>query len=581
MNETWRNQYNDSDGNAVTFSWDYIMEEIYCESNQGCSAVIETMQNEWEDNISYFGDGEGWHYHSREWYNFSEWDANEDGWMSMTDTGNCEAGGCQTDVKYWNQVVVLNDDYAFRDETSKGLAEKMLAVFLIDSEFYPVAYVSGWLWENNDFSNWIDDYVPVSFNNWWVQNSTSSDNSAPYSGVQSWKNTPLQAYNPSPTDYKAIGNNTRIQFPVDAGHSYKLMNYSFWLANQGLDVIYAHYSHSYSSIKTDVENTHQCLNDTIWGTCDEGTDMGELYPNVTYYYDDDVGMLQQFFELDDTTAPNITLWTDEDNNWAYFNSTETMWNIPVLAIENETNYYMEIGVENGTNQWKVDISNYNPMKLRAAGIDEAYNPAASELVFKGRLNITYPTTENYYNITYPTNITINFTVENRTDFLTSGVQFINATIGGIEASNTTAISYFGGNIWQINVSVPELTGYQDLYLKVNHSDTDELTHTESNSIYYYSPDTCTCPGAGNNWEVNMEDNCNLTTACTLTTGNLTWIGSSGYFNCSAQLNLTNRNAPPSGTIFYHSSGCEIIYLIILFFTSATIFKRKRIFKRIW
>ena len=88
-------------------------------------------------------------------------------------------------------------------------------------------------------------------------------------------------------------------------------------------------------------------------------------------------------------------------------------------------------------------------------------------------------------------------------------------------------------------------------------------------------DTCTCSGAGENWEINMEDYCNLTEACTLTTGNLTWIGSSGYFNCSAQLNLTNRNSPPSGTTFYFSDGCEVIRLIIMLFIPATIFKKKR------
>ena len=85
-------------------------------------------------------------------------------------------------------------------------------------------------------------------------------------------------------------------------------------------------------------------------------------------------------------------------------------------------------------------------------------------------------------------------------------------------------------------------------------------------------DTCTCPGAGNSWEINMEDYCNLTTACTLTTGNLTFIGSFGYFNCSAQLNLTNDDAPPSGTTFYVWG--EVIHLIIGIFISATIFKKK-------
>ena len=82
--------------------------------------------------------------------------------------------------------------------------------------------------------------------------------------------------------------------------------------------------------------------------------------------------------------------------------------------------------------------------------------------------------------------------------------------------------------------------------------TIQVTYTEGAPA-----DTCTCPGAGNNWEVDMEDNCNLTVACTLTTGNLSWIGAPGYFNCSAQLNLTNRNAPPSSTIFYFSDGCDV------------------------
>ena len=75
-------------------------------------------------------------------------------------------------------------------------------------------------------------------------------------------------------------------------------------------------------------------------------------------------------------------------------------------------------------------------------------------------------------------------------------------------------------------------------------------------------DTCTCPGAGNSWEIDMEDYCNLTESCNLTTGNVTWIGSSGYFNCSAEFKLTNRDAPPSATIFYFSSGCNLIHLII-------------------
>jgi len=90
-------------------------------------------------------------------------------------------------------------------------------------------------------------------------------------------------------------------------------------------------------------------------------------------------------------------------------------------------------------------------------------------------------------------------------------------------------------------------------------------------------DTCTCAGAGENWEVNMSHYCNQTDTCTLTTGTLSFIGTSGYFNCSAALNYTNRGALPSTTTFYHSDGCIINKLIILLFISTSIFKKKRRF----
>ena len=92
----------------------------------------------------------------------------------------------------------------------------------------------------------------------------------------------------------------------------------------------------------------------------------------------------------------------------------------------------------------------------------------------------------------------------------------------------------------------------------NNSDSDSNT----TSIFQFvtttsGEDTCTCAGVDTNWEVDMEDMCTLSTPCNLGTGNLSWIGSSGYFICDAQLNLTNRNVPPSNTIFYFYDGCEI------------------------
>ena len=60
-------------------------------------------------------------------------------------------------------------------------------------------------------------------------------------------------------------------------------------------------------------------------------------------------------------------------------------------------------------------------------------------------------------------------------------------------------------------------------------------------------DSCTCPGAGNNWEIDMSDGCNITNACDLTTGTLSFTGS-GICYCNASIDTTNLGDPGSGVL---------------------------------
>jgi len=55
-------------------------------------------------------------------------------------------------------------------------------------------------------------------------------------------------------------------------------------------------------------------------------------------------------------------------------------------------------------------------------------------------------------------------------------------------------------------------------------------------------DTCTCAGAGNNWEIDMADYCNITENCDLTTGYLNFTGS-GYCSVNATITTTNMGEP--------------------------------------
>lgn len=50
-------------------------------------------------------------------------------------------------------------------------------------------------------------------------------------------------------------------------------------------------------------------------------------------------------------------------------------------------------------------------------------------------------------------------------------------------------------------------------------------------------DTCTCPGAGSNWAINLADHCVISSDCNITTGSLSVYGD-GYFNISTGIALT-------------------------------------------
>jgi len=156
----------------------------------------------------------------------------------------------------------------------------------------------------------------------------------------------------------------------------------------------------------------------------------------------------------------------------------------------------------------------------------------------------------------------------RTSYGGGGTVYINASTSITSSGNIITRGYDGGNI-TFNDTLLTLSGTYNA-TGTNSNANITLDYTDCSSDYSggtFDPvpinlsgctaDTCTCPSVDTNWEVNMEDYCNLTTSCNIGLGNLSWIGSFGYFNCSSELNLSNRNTPISSTIFYYYNGCQV------------------------
>lgn len=114
--------------------------------------------------------------------------------------------------------------------------------------------------------------------------------------------------------------------------------------------------------------------------------------------------------------------------------------------------------------------------------------------------------------------------------------------------------------WQINVTVPaDSGGYKDLFLNATY-DRNVYNDTQINAINYTTlappVDSCTCPSANTNWTISMTDYCNITSACNIGTGNLSFTGA-GYCNISNTITANKRgafNLTNGATIYLYKSG---------------------------
>jgi hypothetical protein len=503
MSQSFRKSLNNSDNtHGITFVWALKMDEYTCQSNLGCSAVINAMLNQtpgspngfnWSQNISFYNDSIAWHLHHMDWYNYTQWDL-ADGIANNT-KGSCPAGGCQP-AKYWNQLLTY-DNTVVTNVSSEQLVKKMLAYFIIDSKYYPIDEVSGWLWVNTNITtNFFSKYVPLTFNNkygWANDNSTE-----PAGNMGNWSIAPQTMYYPSSQDYQIPGEDLKtIIVPCREGGlygtetAYQDINYTFYMASQGADMILCHYTHLYSGfgqIELDANLLHQCLNNTKYSSAEcqgnaGNASMDELYPQVKYDYTTNLNTYHQVFDMVDETPPSFNV-TVNSNKMVNVNSSETLWNAPALAVKNSTGYYLVELTNVGLNNWTANISSYNSQNLRVAGIDESYNVGYSSLV-KTEVNIESPTTSSPVSVTYPKNITINFTVIDSGDYLITNVNFQNASIGGQNAPNTTTPSFSASvSMWSVNVSIPNLNGNQNLTLWINTTSTGSLGDTELNAVEY-------------------------------------------------------------------------------------------------
>ena len=125
--------------------------------------------------------------------------------------------------------------------------------------------------------------------------------------------------------------------------------------------------------------------------------------------------------------------------------------------------------------------------------------------------------------------------------------------------NSSGLFFFFNNQSALIRSSASVTSIGTFTIQSTHGFYDDFAICEGQTfdcVETAITDTCSCPGAGNNWEIDMSDSCNITSACDLTTGTLSFIGS-GFCNCNASVDTTNLGDPGANGILYIQDSCLI------------------------
>ncbi|MFH1978486.1 MAG: hypothetical protein ABIJ92_04115 [Candidatus Aenigmatarchaeota archaeon] len=207
----------DSFGNQAKLTWYLQSDASYCEYWGNCGLIHDLLMGNWSEEIEDFGDDLEWHYHH---------------------VKKCGSGS-------------YPQHYDFKGH--EYLAENALNHLLIDKEFFPSSYRAGWVWEDNDLSNWLDDIVPFDFTNLapFRRNSTIYDGCwwSWYDWVDGtiynydWSRAPVDSspYHPSVDDYQTPGDTDRTIFYCNPFGEYP--EKSFEYAQQNGVGVYCTYTH--------------------------------------------------------------------------------------------------------------------------------------------------------------------------------------------------------------------------------------------------------------------------------------------------------------------------------------------------
>lgn len=341
FSEPYRNANRDSFGGKIKLSWFLMNDEAYCRSTQGDCNIIHTTMQLFAQKAKAYGDVYGWHYHHQDWS-----DLNNDS------------------IFFWNQLLTFNQA-SYSHGTDVELAEKMVASQILDQQFYPSLLRMGWIWENTDFSNWLDDVLPYDFSNFspLYHGQSSVDG---IGNVYDWRRSlsDWSAYHPNSADYQLPGNLKRQVFKC--GGSLADIFQAFSRANQGQDVLICTYIHSnyYYFERYSLLNSLR--------------DANQRYPEVKFKFVNATEGIHIMQNIIDEQAPSANI--NRQGEIYTLITNEPLFTYPFGAVKKTDGSYARVKpqslepVISGTSQsWTFNLASLGYSEFAIGGSDQSGN----------------------------------------------------------------------------------------------------------------------------------------------------------------------------------------------------------------
>jgi len=339
VSPSFRSSYRDSFGGSLRLSWFLATHEAYFHGDPPNPDIVFEAMAPYAAEARTLGDCFGWHYHHSDW---------------------CDLDG--DGVSYWNELLTF-DGSEYCDGADTSLPQPMLAVLLLDQGFYPSCYRAGWLWENTDLSNWLEQIVPFDFSNlspFWVAQQ-QPDN---LSNIYDWSRAPSDwsAYHPARADYQTPGEMNRWIFRSYPGISG--LDSAFARAAAGNDVVVSLYTHSFA----DISQFHP--GKFLYQSAGR-------FPGVRFKYVNAFEGAHIATGLTDSIAPTA----DVSRTWNRFTTevTGSLFAPPLGAVRHPDGSYalvhpvMHRELTNGHHSWTFSLDGETYTAFRIGGTDPAGN----------------------------------------------------------------------------------------------------------------------------------------------------------------------------------------------------------------